>query len=200
MRIQSIRKHIPPLKSWLIFAAGFATCIGGLLALGLLFYAYMVAPIQEEMMKSGKLPPPRIGVTHPASYDLAFTDKNGTALKLESYRGKVIILNFWATWCGPCMMELPSLGALAARYARDKDVVVLCLSEEPTGEIYENKQAQASKAPLFSYHGQNLPAAYKTTGIPATFVIDKQGKIVSSHVGLADWSASSFIEDINHLK
>jgi thiol-disulfide isomerase/thioredoxin len=200
MNLQSIRTRIPPIKSWLIFAAGFASCIGSLAVLGLLLYTYMLKPMQEEMMKSGNMAPPRIGVTHPASYDLAFTDKNGTALKLESYRGKVIILNFWGTWCGPCMKELPSLGALAARYAGDEDVAVLCLSEESAKEIYESKAAQASKAPIFSYHGQTLPAAYQSTGIPATFVIDKEGRIVSSHIGLADWSAASFIEDINQLK
>jgi len=192
MNMQSIRKYIPSIKSWLIFAAGFASCVG--------CFVVLILYGQKEMKESGKYNPPRIGVSHPASFELAFTDRNGTALKLGSYRGKVIILNFWATWCGPCMEELPSLGALAAKYAEDKDVVVLCLSEESAEEIYKNKAARASKAPIFSYDGQTLPAVYKTTGIPATFVIDKQGTIVSSHVGFADWAASSFIEDINRLK
>ena len=100
----------------------------------------------------------------------------------------------------PCMAELPSLGKLAAHYSTDKDVAVVCLSQEPMNTVFKNTRAISSGAPLYCLSGQSLPGVYKTDGIPATFVIDKNGMIVFEHVGSADWSHSSVIKFIDSLR
>ena len=98
------------------------------------------------------------------------------------------------------MAELPSLGKLAAHYSPDKDVAVICLSQESANAIFKNSGALDSEAPIFSLDEHQLPSVYKTGGIPATFVIDTHGMIVLKHVGAADWSHPSVIKFIDSLR
>jgi hypothetical protein len=79
-------------------------------------------------------------------------------------------------------------------------VAVVCLSKETASAIFKNAKAIDSGAPLFCLSGQQLPEVYKTDGIPATFVIDKDGMIVYEHLGTADWSHSSVIKFIDALR
>jgi thiol-disulfide isomerase/thioredoxin len=190
--------RFPSFKSWLIFAAGFASCVVCLIAFIFSAYFFWLKPMQRGI--GANLSEPDFFSPKPASFDLAAVGKQNTHLKLEEYRGRIIVLNVWATWCGPCMMELPSLGKLAAHYAGSPEVVVVCVSQEPSDIVFRNQAAQDSGAPLYSLNGPDLPRIYETDGIPATFVIDPQGMIVFKHVGAADWFAPSVTNFIESLK
>lgn len=156
--------------------------------------------MEENVLKQIALSPPEFFTPQPANFDIAAVGRDNKPLNFQSYRGRVIVLNVWATWCPPCMAELPGLGTLAAHYSADKDVAVVCVSEEPADTVFKSKGAQDSKAPIYSLSGHPLPGVYKTDAIPATFVINKQGMIVAKHIGGADWAAPSVIAFIDSLK
>ena len=104
------------------------------------------------------------------------------------------------------MAELPSLGDLAAHYANDKDVAVVCVSKELPETIFKNAGALRSGAPLYSIDGAGLPDVYVSdqgvpmTMIPVTFIIDPQGTIAFRSVGSADWADPTVFKFIDSLK
>jgi thiol-disulfide isomerase/thioredoxin len=201
---QSILKQmrLPSLRATLIFAGGFASCLLFLTAVGFGGYYFWLKPMisQEQTVLSEILEPPSFPNPHPAAFNFWIVDSNNKRTDFQKYHGRVIILNFWATWCSPCQAELPSLGKLAGHYAEQDDVAVICISEELPTTILSNRKAIESHAPLYSLNGQQTPQTYKTEAIPATFVIDTNGIIVFEHDGAADWSDPSVIKFIDSLR
>ena len=153
----------------------------------------IVAEVRSE------LSPPEFFKPYPADFSLSAVGSDGKHFDLREHRGRVVVLNIWATWCGPCMAELPSLGKLASHYSADKDVAIVCVSQEPAATVFKNTVATKSGAPLYSLSG-DLPKIYKTYAIPTTFIISKDGLIVARHIGSADWSAPSVISLIDSLR
>lgn len=125
-------------------------------------------------------------------------DLDGKSVKSSDFAGKVVILDFWATWCGPCRMEIPGFIELQKQYA-DKGLVVIGVSLDQDG-------ASAVK-PFIEKMGINYPIALGDEavvsafggieGIPTTFIIDRAGNIVRKHVGYAP--KAEFEADIKPL-
>ncbi|MGA9452187.1 MAG: TlpA disulfide reductase family protein [Verrucomicrobiia bacterium] len=160
----------------------------------------MDAPSGTAQPESTLSPSDFLTPSHLAAFDITAVGRGSTSFNFQEYRGRVVVLNVWATWCSPCMAELPNLGKLAAHYSADKDVTVICLSQESADTIFKNRGAQDSQAPIYSLSGHPLPDVYQTDAIPATFVIDKKGMIVAKYIGAADWSAPSVIAFIDSLR
>ncbi|HMW32903.1 MAG TPA: TlpA disulfide reductase family protein [bacterium] len=116
--------------------------------------------------------------------DFTIKDLDGNTVSLSQYRGKTVLLNIWATWCGPCKKEIPDLIALHNEM-KDKDVVVL-------GVLLESESAEASK-PTVKEFNINYPVWYgddafaqqfQVQAFPTTVIIDKNGKSVKTMIGL----------------
>lgn len=116
-----------------------------------------------------------------------FTVSDGTTtVHLANYRGKVVLLNFWATWCGPCIVELPSLLQL---HHDLPNVVVLGVSIDEDPDAY--KQFIARRHVDFTTvrdPSQSAPKLFHTDMWPETYVIDRNGNIRSKYIGAQDWS------------
>jgi len=190
--------RIPSLKSFLIFAAGFVSCVVCIIVFLFSAYHFWLKPMQAKMINRMNSTPPRLFSPHPAEFNFTAVGKGVDPLDFKAYHGRVIVLNVWATWCQPG--ELSSFARLAAHYSDDEDVAVICVSQEPTNTVFKNTGAMSSGAPLYCLSGQQLPAVYKGGGIPATFVIDKNGTIVFEQTGYADWSHPSVIKLIDSLR
>lgn len=132
------------------------------------------------------------------SYDWTLQDVNGNNFNFSSTEGKVIVINFWATWCPPCIAEMPSLDKLYQNYETNDDVVFLFVSNEETDVIskFIKKKAYSFNAfqPLTQY-----PQEFKVTSIPRTYIISKQGEIVIDKSGAADWNSEKVIDTIDEL-
>ena len=150
------------------------------LALGLLWMAPAIE--HYESLDPGDL----AAVGRPAPLQFTLKDMNGVDVKLESFRGKVILLNFWATWCSPCVYEIPGLVELQTRY-RD-DLVVLGVSIDDTPEAlkpYASKM-QMNYPVLVGLERQDVQDAYGPMfGIPVSVFIDRTGTIARRHSGIA---------------
>ena len=125
-------------------------------------------------------------VGKPAPLDFTLKDMNGVDVQLASFKGKVIVLNFWATWCGPCKAEIPDLVSLQTQYA--SDLVVLGISVDDTPEKMKPYAEQYKvNYPLLVGNGRaDVQDAYGPLwGIPVSVIIDREGNVAKKHSGIA---------------
>ncbi len=122
--------------------------------------------------------------------DFKLPSLNGTAISLSSLRGKVVFLNVWATWCGPCREEMPSIETLYEEFAKDPDFVVLAVSQDSEGRAAVDSYVHQNgyKFTVLLDPQNEVGDAYDVSGIPETFIIDRTGRIVAHHVGPYDWA------------
>jgi cytochrome c biogenesis protein CcmG/thiol:disulfide interchange protein DsbE len=144
----------------------------------------------EGPVAAGKLAP-----------DFTLKTLNGETISLTSLRGKVVFLNVWATWCGPCREEMPSIQALYDEFSHEPDFVVLAVSEDSAGRGAVDSYVRGN---AFRFDvlldPQNLVGdAYDVSGIPETFIIDRTGRIVAHHVGPYDWSKAEMRDALHQL-
>ena len=122
--------------------------------------------------------------------NLAFVDRDKKPVHLADFKGQVVVLNFWATWCAPCRNEMPTLADLQTAYA-GKGLKVLPLSGDVDTQFNDVKSFIDVQEPLEVYVDSNLipkTAKFGIMGLPATLIIDKQGREVARLDGSADWN------------
>jgi peroxiredoxin len=125
-----------------------------------------------------------------------FTLKNldGEEVSLSQFRGKHVLINFWATWCGPCKVEMPSLETLYQRF-KNKNFALLAISNDMFGATIVKPFIKANNLNFTILLDQRLKAsnAFGVTSLPATYMIDPQGKIIGALFGAEDWATPSNI-------
>ena len=130
--------------------------------------------------------------------DFALKDVNGKSVKLSDYRGKVVLLNFWATWCGPCKIEIPWFIDFEQSY-KDRNFAVLGISMDDDGWESVKPYLEQRKINYRVMIGtEEVSAQYGgVDSLPTTFIIDREGRIAAVHVGLI--SKSEYKDDILNL-
>jgi cytochrome c biogenesis protein CcmG, thiol:disulfide interchange protein DsbE len=136
--------------------------------------------------------------------NFALPDGKGTVRSLADYRGKVVMLNFWASWCPPCRDEMPQMARLAADLAPRREFAMLAVSVDDGWEPVKSYLAQAfgARAPQFTIlldEGGKISEAYGTSKYPETYIIDRQGRVVAKFVGPRDWekpAAKRYLEKL----
>jgi thiol-disulfide isomerase/thioredoxin len=123
-----------------------------------------------------------------SEYGWKLTALDGREITLEEHHGKVVFVNVWATWCGPCVAEMPGIQALYDSAAKEGVAFVL-VSEERRDTVRKFVEREKYSFPVFTTH--RLPEKFQTRGIPATFVVNRQGAIAHMRVGSADWNTES---------
>lgn len=121
--------------------------------------------------------------------DLAFEDKDGKPRQLSEFKGKFVVVNLWATWCGPCKEEKPLLEKLQKDFA-EKGLEVVAISQDFAGmprvlSFYEREGITALQ-PYVDVKNMAMRAT-KADGLPASYLIDRDGKLVAYFVGMVDW-------------
>ena len=113
--------------------------------------------------------------------DFTLNDLAGKPVTLSSLRGKVVLVNFWATWCPPCRKEMPALDALSTRFA-SQGFVVLSISDEDAGKVAPFIAKTGYRPTVLLDPGRKVNDAFHVDGIPKSFVFDRQGRLVAQTI------------------
>lgn len=134
----------------------------------------------------------------PVDYNWTLHDIDGNEVKLDRFRGKPLFLNIWATWCPPCVAEMPSIARLASVEDLKGKVEFVCVStDESINDV--RTFLRGKNWPMTILRATSLPPAFLTEGIPATFLITADGRIAYRREGGAEWDAPEVVNKLREL-
>jgi len=149
---------------------------------------------------SGEESTPHVSAGNKAA-DFKLETLEGRTVSLSQMKGKVVFLNVWATWCGPCREEMPSMETLYDQFKGNRDFVMLAVSQDTKG-----KSVVAPYVEKNGYHftvlldpENEVSESYDVSGVPETFIIDRRGRIVAHHMGAFDWSRPDVKDALQQL-
>ena len=167
------------------------------IGLALLVALSAAASAAEEKVKLGEFIPATPPQPAP---EAAFTDIDGKPASLADFKGKPAVVNLWATWCGPCLEEMPSLERLQAQL--DGKLSVAAVSEDRTGAkavvpfVAEHK---LTKLKIYLDPKSELGQAVQVRGLPTSLVLDARGRVVGKVEGAAEWDSAKMLEVLRPL-
>lgn len=190
-------------KKWFSLSNILTSVIGLLLVLLILSPAVKGWTMQS-LMKAGFFQPDlpakdESPAVLPPAEQASFKDGEGKIINLSELKGKVVFINFWATWCPPCIAEMPSINKLYHQFKEDKNVLFLMVDLD---DNYAQSSAFMKKngydLPVYT-PASEIPSAYFSGSLPATAILDKNGQLSFHHVGGADYSNPKVAEHIRKL-
>jgi len=132
-----------------------------------------------------------------ANYDWTVQSLDGQDLPMARAKGKVVFLNFWATWCSPCVAEMASIQRLYEKL-KGSGVVFLCISNEDASKVSRFVKRKGYTFPIYIMLG-SPPAVFNTQRVPTTFILSRDGRIALRHTGSAKWDDDKTIELLKGL-
>ncbi|WP_350334651.1 TlpA disulfide reductase family protein [Coralliovum pocilloporae] len=130
-----------------------------------------------------------------AAIKVPFQDRDGNPTTVDAFKGKVVVLNFWATWCPPCRHEMPSLDRLQAKLGGD-DFKVLPVSLDRQGLEKVDaffSQIKAENLPVYLDENNKFAVANRAIGLPMTLILDRQGREIGRLAGPAEWDSADAV-------
>ena len=173
------------------------------LFMAVIFVPSAKAMVLEGLMKVGFFAPDTSAADNHPVRDLSgilFRDARGKITDLGDLKGKVIFLNFWATWCPPCIAEMPGVNKLYEKYKNDSNVVFILADAD--GDLAKSHKFMGRKKfslPVYAVASE-VPEVLFRGSLPTTIVFDKLGRIVYNEAGAANYGNQKFIEFIHRLK
>ncbi len=168
-----------------LFFTGLHTEVFGFLQRGILHTGMMKPDVEKKAENK-----PIAAVTK-ADFNLGLIDSNGNQVDMEEFRGKVIFMNIWATWCPPCVAEMPGINKLYNNL-EDENVVFLMLSvDQDFNKAKEFNRRKGFDFEIYRPAG-NIPPMYSTRSIPTTYIINAEGELVLTHMGMGEFNTREF--------
>jgi thiol-disulfide isomerase/thioredoxin len=165
-----------------------------LLFIGLLFIPSVRMPIQvfiQRVIASSPDELPEEDKTTLESYDWELLSMSGEVVNFSESLGKPVVLNLWATWCPPCVAEMPALQNLYDEFNQEVDFYFV--SSEDSGKLKKWLKTKAYNLPVYNAYS-TFPRDLESSTLPTTFLLDRQGRIVMKEVGSAKWD-SDFVKN-----
>jgi len=134
-------------------------------------------------LRGGNNPPPtNANANYPAAPDVQFTKLDGSAMRLNELKGRVVLLNFWATWCVPCRNEIPSLSAMN-KDLESRGLSVIGVSYDDTADLVQEFQKDIPQSYQVVLGGREVGSTLPASPLPTTYIIDRQGRIRDKLIG-----------------
>ena len=130
---------------------------------------------------------------------LQFSDLEDNIFSIQNFKGKNLFINYWATWCNPCLAEMPYMAELYERYKDEEDIIFLYLSREKLETIkdYIPKDKSLQQLPIYKIVTDD--EFFATSGIPTTFIVNSDGEVIVKDLGTAFWNDESVFKFIDNL-
>jgi thiol-disulfide isomerase/thioredoxin len=144
-----------------------------------------------------EVPPPVFSMRTTAQPlpEIQFENRQGEAMSLADFRGKVVLLNIWATWCAPCRREMPTLDRLQATLGGpDFQVVALSIDRQGVPAVQEfYEEIGLETLPIYVDRSGSAQRALSVLGVPTTLLLDREGNEIGRHLGPAEWDAPEIV-------
>ena len=130
---------------------------------------------------------------------LQFSDLENNIFTIQNFKGKNLFINYWATWCNPCLAEMPYMAELYEKYKDEEDIIFLYLSREKLETIknYIPKDESLQQLPIYKVITDD--EFFATSGIPTTFIVNSDGEVIVKDLGSAFWNDESVFKFIDNL-
>ena len=130
---------------------------------------------------------------------LQFSDLENNIFSIQNFKGKNLFINYWATWCNPCLAEMPYMAELYEKYKEEEDIIFLYLSREKLETIkdYIPKDESLQQLPIYKIVTDD--EFFATSGIPTTFIVNSDGEVIVKDLGTAFWNDESVFKFIDNL-
>lgn len=165
---------------------------------------FLVQIITEDAaMMGAKHPVPnfppssQISIYGQVDYGWTIRTLDGKEVTLSEFKDKVLFINLWATWCKPCVAEMPSIQTLYDSL-KNEAVAFLLISDETEETVRKFLDRRQFTFPVY-LRGEEVTTVFKTVGIPATFIVSRDGAVVFKHVGAAKWDDESCLSFLRGL-
>jgi len=153
---------------------------------------------KSEITKNNSLAAGESDLGNEPAPDFSLYTLDGEEIKLSDYFGKIVILDFWATWCPPCRKSIPDLISIQNEYKDDLVIIGISLDQPSSqGELQPFIKSYGINYPVVLGTNQVLAAYGNVQAIPTSFIIDQEGNIINKHVGIVP--KSTLVEEINAL-
>jgi len=141
-----------------------------------------------------------LAVSQPNSpVEFRLADLNGKKISLSDFRGKIVFINFWATWCGPCRVEMPAMQKLHTRFKDQNFAMVTINLQEPARKVREFvDRYKLTFTVLLDSQGET-GSRFGIRALPTTFILDKSGRIMGQALGAREWNSKKAIALFKHL-
>lgn len=188
-----MKKHI---KKELI-SYGIMALVAGLLYITGL-HVQVISYLQRGLLATGLIRPnieaatERTAAAFPeVDLDIELMDAAGEVVNMQQFRGKVLFVNVWATWCPPCLAEMPNIDQLYRDLESEEIVFIMLSVDHDFSKAIAHVNSKRFRFPVYQLKGR-WPAVLDASTIPTTFVIDKAGRVVLENSGMANYNSKSF--------
>lgn len=168
------------------------------------YYKDLSVMYLNEVIEAPKLEPPSAQDMKVTTIDfdsnvLQFSDLENNIFTLQNFKGKNLFINYWATWCNPCLAEMPYMVELYENYKDEEDIIFLYLSREKLEVIknYIPKDESLQQLPIYKIITDD--EFFATSGIPTTFIVNSDGEVIVKDLGSAFWNDESVFKFIDNL-
>jgi thiol-disulfide isomerase/thioredoxin len=154
-----------------------------------------------EYRMAQNLERPKLSISFTNGADFPYTTLDGQTRHISELKGKVVFVNFWGSWCLPCVVEMPTIEKLHEKFGNDPSVEFVIASRlDSPGRVKSYASRHHYDLPFYTIRDEDIPISMRFNQYPATFIYAKDGSLVAKHIGAANWADKSVVGFINKLK
>ena len=182
----------------ILYLTGLHTEVIGFMQRGLLATGLITPKIEMTNQDDSQADITASTTAIPADFNLMLMDEDGQTILLEDFKGKPIFMNMWATWCPPCIAEMPNINKLYKEIGSEVNFVMVALDDDfETAKAFNTRKG--FDLPIYTLQSRR-PPMYQSTTVPTTYVISADGQLMLTHKGMANYNTSKFKKFLEGLK